>query len=103
MDRLTLNADCVVVLDNTALNRIAVSVAAIPLCRLIARLGDGFRVPGRSAKNRQPHGEPAQFACLDRDGGVDNHAVRASSPPLPRVLAMMCVRRILLAGDIPAT
>ena len=78
MARLTLNADCVVVLDNTALNRIAVIVPAFRSpSRAIAHLVDDSIVSGRSAENRQPHGEPAQFTSLDSDGSVDNHAVRA--------------------------
>ena len=94
LKRLTLNADAVVVLDNTAnLTSRTTATSHIATDHRHLHLRQHRAQPHRDGADahRQPERRADQFARLHRDGGVDEHAalprVHEQRPHRPRLVA----------------
>ena len=71
LKRLTLNADCVVVLDNTSLNRCRTPMVCPALWLFITLCNQNCR---RSPAPGQPFLRSRQFSCINRHGSVYGYA-----------------------------
>lgn len=73
LKRLTLNADCVVVLDNTALNRIAVDRYRLSCTVLVSWYALKRECGFLQTEAAEPDRESAEFPCFYRDVRIHNH------------------------------